>query len=125
MERIEDNDRLWRRIDFRNPDFQIKEDGKPASSNFTLKKINGEFEDGLSVDLERLTTYEDSIQDEERFRLFALVAGDVRTLDLDCINNGLPHPAHSLITGELLQKKSTARKLAQLSIQVDNPRFNV
>lgn len=58
MEVIRDTDRLLRRVQFLNPNF-IKDDGRPASSSFSLKSG----EDGLSVDLERLTTYAKSIQD--------------------------------------------------------------
>jgi hypothetical protein len=122
MEHILDEDRLLRRINFQNPDFQIKDNGIPASSNFTLKKLeNGEYEKGLSVDLERLITYKEAILDVQRFRLYALIAGFVRSIGLECVNDANPHPAHSLIIGELLQKKSTARKLAQNAIRINYP----
>lgn len=119
---ILDSDRLLRRVNFVDPDFGIKDDGTPASSNFTLKRLeNGDYEQGLSVDLERLTTYQVSIQDPTRFRLFALAVSFVRSTGLDCVNDGVPHPAHSLIIGEALRRKSTARKLAGNAIRITNP----
>jgi len=122
MEIIRDTDRLLRRIDFVDPNFSIKDDGTPASSNFTLKKLdNGEYDKGLSVDLERLTTYAESIQDVKRFRLYALFAFFIRSIQLDCINDGVLHPAHSLIIGEGLHKKSTARKLAKNAVRINYP----
>lgn len=66
---ITDEDRLLRRVQFINPAF-IKPDGRPASSSFSLKKD----EDGLSVDLERLTTPEKSIGSRARYRLFSVDA---------------------------------------------------
>ena len=77
MEVISNEDRLLRRVQFLDPNF-IKDDGRPASSSFSLKSG----EDGLSVDLERLTTYAKSIQDRSRFRLYALRAGFTVSLGL-------------------------------------------
>ena len=63
---IHDDDRVLRRVEYLDPNF-IKDDGTPASSGFSLKKLeNGEWEKGLSVDVESLTTYEKSIQDKIR-----------------------------------------------------------
>lgn len=43
-------DRLLRRVQFPDPNF-IKEDGTPASSSFTLKRLeNGDLEEGLSTE---------------------------------------------------------------------------
>lgn len=103
---ITSEDRLLRRVQFLDPNF-IKPDGSPASSSFTLKKG----EDGLSVDVERLTTYEKSIQDINRFRLFALQASFTESLGLENEHDPLPdNEAHALIKGGI--NKPTARKLA-------------
>ncbi len=97
MEVIHADDRLLRRVLYLNPNF-IKPDGTPASSCFTLKKG----EDGLSVDLERLTTYTKAIQDRSRFRLFVLNAGYTKSLNLENVHDPMPdNPAHSLIKGEI------------------------
>lgn len=81
-----DNDRLLRRLVFQEPWIQCDPFGKPTSAGFGLRKG----EKGLSVDLERLTTPQRSIIDAERYRLFALPVGKVRSLDLICWHDPLP-----------------------------------
>ena len=94
----------------------MKPDGTPASSSFSLKKG----ENGLSVDLERLTTYSNAIQDRSRFRLFALDAGFTRSLDLENVHDPMPeNPAHSLIIGEIA--RGLSRKLARAAVRVAYP----
>ena len=113
-------DDLLRRVQFLNPNF-IKEDGTPASSSFTLKKLeDGNLEEGLSVDVARLTTFEKSIEDASRFRLFALQASFVVELGLNCEHDPLPENfAHALIKGNINRK--IARKLAQNATRVNFP----
>lgn len=113
-------DRLLRRVQYLDPNF-IKEDGTPASSSFTLKRLeNGNMEDGLSTDIEKLTTYPAAIQDVSKFRLYALVAESVQSLGLQCGHDPLPeNPAHALIKGNI--SRSTARKLAQQAVKIDFP----
>lgn len=109
---INDEDRLLRRVQFTNPDF-IKPDGTPASSSFSLKKD----EDGLSVDLERLTTQEKSIVSREIYRLFSIDASFTSSLGL--LNEHDPKPdnyAHSLIKGNIT--RTIARKLAVTAVRV-------
>lgn len=122
MQKIEilDTDRVLRRVQFLNPDF-IKPDGKPASSSYTLKKnADGTLEEGLSVDLESLTSYAASIQDVNRFRLFVLEVQFIRNLGLNCVHNPLDHNfSHSLICGEF--KKSISRELAANSQRIRFP----
>jgi hypothetical protein len=109
---INDADHLLRRVQFTNPDF-IKPDGKPASSSFALKKD----EDGLSVDLERLTTHEKSIGSRDKYRLFSVDASF--TISLGLANEHNPKSdnyAHSLIKGNI--SRPVARKLAGSAIRV-------
>ena len=109
---INDDDRLLRRVEFTNPDF-IKPDGTPASSSFSLKRG----EDGLSVDLERLTTREKSIVAREKYRLFSIVASFTSSLGL--VNVHAPKSdnyAHSLIKGNIT--RPIARKLAGTAVRV-------
>ena len=56
MEVILDNDNLLRRVPFVDPKY-VKDDGTLTSFAFQLKKGTS----GLSVNVERLTTYVDSI----------------------------------------------------------------
>jgi hypothetical protein len=60
---ISDDDYLFRRVPI-HPSY-IKPDGSVTSYAFSKKRDD----DGLSVDLERLTTPEFTIQDKSRFRL--------------------------------------------------------
>lgn len=116
MMEIHEEDRLLRRVQFLDPNF-IKDDGTPASSSFTPKKG----ENGLSVDLERLTTYAKAIQDKNRFRLFAIKAGVSNSLGLN--NHHDPqedNPAHCLIKGHFT--KSVCRKLAKSAVRIAYPK---
>ena len=115
IEEIRNSDRLLRRVQFLHPNF-IKPDGTPASSSFSLKKG----EDGLSVDIERLTTYADSIQDRKRFRLFALVASYTNELGLDNAHDPQEdNYAHALIRGNIT--RGIAKKLALHSTKIAYP----
>ena len=113
-------DRLLRRVQFLDPNF-VKEDGTPASSSFTLRRLeDGTFEDGLSTELEKLTTYPAAIQDVARFRLYALTAEFIQSLDLKCEHDPLPENfAHALIKGNINRK--IARKLAQQAVKIPYP----
>lgn len=109
------SDRLLRRVQFLDPNF-IKPDGTPASSSFSLKKD----ELGLSVDIERLTTYADSIQDRSRFRLFALDAHFVISLGLENHHDPkLDNYAHALITGNI--SRGVSRQLASAARRIPYP----
>lgn len=115
MEVIHDEDRLLRRVQYLHPTF-IKPDGTPTSASFSLKKD----EDGLSVDLERLTTYAKAIQDRSRFRLFAIKARLTKLLDLENVYDPMPdNPAHSLIKGKI--SKATSRQLAKAAVRIAYP----
>ncbi len=113
-EQIHDNDSLLRRVLFRDPNF-IKPDGKPASSCFTPRKG----EDGLSVDIERLTTYKKSIRNRDRYRLFYLQASTPRKHGLEPEHNPTPdNIAHALIKGNVT--RPIAKKLASAARPVDD-----
>lgn len=115
MEVINDEDRLLRRVQFLDPNF-IKDDGTPASSSFSLKSG----EEGLSVDLERLTTYARSIQDRSRFRLYALKAGFTSALGLENVHDPLENNyAHTLIKGNIT--RGVSRKLAKNAVRIPYP----
>lgn len=79
--KILDEDRLLRRAFFKDPR-HVRDDMTVTSFVFKLRKE----EEGLSVDIEKLATYEKSIIDIERFRLFAVSAKDIRSIDLDCVH---------------------------------------
>lgn len=110
---IRDEDRLLRRVLDLPPHFMIKDDGTPSSSNFALKSD----EDGLSVDIERLTTHQKAIQDPSKFRLYYLMPPDTEGLGLVNEHDPLPdNYAHALIKGNIT--RSVSRKLAKMAKQV-------
>lgn len=110
---IIDDDRLLRRILDKPPEFLIKPDGTPSSSNFTLRKG----EAGLSVDIEGLTTHEKAIQDPKKFRLYFLKPPETRSLGLVNVHDPIEgNYAHTLIKGDI--SKSIARKLAKKAMPV-------
>lgn len=110
---LTDKDRLLRRV-FPDPHpSYIRPDGSITSFAFRLKRG----ERGLSVDLERLTTYSKSIQDVSRFRLYALTKSKIEQHDLEFEYNPLPdNVAHSLITGAFT--KPVCRSLASSTVRV-------
>ena len=110
---IHESDRLLRRIQFLDPNF-IKPDGTPSSASFSLRKG----ENGLSVDLERLTTYEKSITDRFKFRLFSIEASETKSLGLDNQHDPqLENYAHTLIIGNF--SRSISRKLASMAKRIN------
>ena len=106
---IGNEDFLLRRI----PNFpsHIKPDGTIARTSFSLKKG----EDGISTDLERLTTRDVSVLDRSRYRLARINVGFIKNQindGLDCKHNPLlENIAHTLIvdlSGEISKSKSRA-----------------
>jgi hypothetical protein len=102
---ILNEDFLLRRVPSVDPRY-IKEDNSISSFAFSKKKD----EDGLSVNLERLTTYDASILDRNRFRLYRLKAEFVRSLEgLEIEHDPQPdNESHSLITGNITKSKASA-----------------
>ncbi|MGB4840980.1 MAG: hypothetical protein WBP08_18375 [Saprospiraceae bacterium] len=97
---ISDDDYVLRRVPTFLPNF-IKPDGSVSSLAFSKKRD----EDGLSVDLERLTTPAVTIIDRSRFKLRRINVGIVRNDindELDVIYNPITHNlAHCLIVGNI------------------------
>lgn len=114
-----DTDDLLRRVVYINPNY-VRPDLTVTSFAFTPRKINGVLEDGVSVDIARLTTLEKSIADKLKYRLYSVKAGAVRTLGLDCRHAPVEgNDAHALIIGHF--KTSTCKKLAQTAVRVQFP----
>lgn len=119
-EPILDSDDLLRRVPFDIIDpVYIRPDQTVTSMAFVLRKIDGILEDGLSVEVARLTTPQASINDIKKFRLYAIKASYVRQINLDCVHNPLSNNyAHALIVGEIKKSKSK-----QLSLGATRVRF--
>jgi hypothetical protein len=121
LEIIRDEDTLLRRVQYLYPNF-IKDDGTPASSSFSIKKG----EDELPVDLKRLTTHAQAIQNRNRFRLFALRAGFTSPPGLKNIHNPTQNNyAHPLIVGENhpISCKKSGKKCSENSLSGLTCRF--
>ena len=109
------SDDLLRRIIFRNPSY-VSPDNTLSSFAFKLRST----ENGLSVDIARLTTYEKSIVDKLNYRLYSVKAEYVRSIGLNCIHDPLPdNNAHALIVGEI--KNSVSKKLSRAAIRIPFP----
>lgn len=117
-EPIYDKDNLLRRVIFTNPNF-VRPDQTVTSFAFTPRKIDGTAE-SLSVDLERLTTYESSIKDRFSYRLYSLTALQIRNIGLNCEHHPIDgNDAHSLIVGDV--SRSKAKQLAGAAKRIHYP----
>lgn len=111
-----DDDDLLRRVPFADPSY-VRDDLTLSSFAFKPKRNDA---NGLSVDLSKLTTYEKSIFDRSRFRLYSIKAGSVRQIDLNCKHDPKEdNLAHTLIVGKI--SNSTAKKLSQRALRVPYP----
>jgi len=114
-ENIYDDDSLLRRVPFMDPNY-IRDDGTLTSFAFSLK--HGE--KGISVNIERLTTYEKSILDVKRFRLYFVQAKVPITMGLECIRDPVSdNYAHALIKGEI--KRPISKKLSAAAKRIKYP----
>lgn len=112
-ESIHNEDNLLRRVPLADPRYN-KPDNTIAS--FAFKKKKGE--DSLSVDVERLTTYESTLLNRAHFCLCKIQTSFVRSLLLDAEHNPLPNNyAHALVKGNITN--GCARQMAHKAELVD------
>jgi hypothetical protein len=115
---VTDEDNLLRRVIFTNPN-HVRPDQSVTSFAFQPRKIGG-VPEMLSVEIERLTTYEASIVDRFNYRLYALSVRTVRQIGLDCVHDPLPENyAHALVTGEI--SKARSRQMASAAQRIHYP----
>lgn len=109
---IDNDDNLLRRVKFGNPSY-VRDDMTLTSFAFKIRKGK---ESSLSVDLERLTTYEESISDIKTYRLYSIRAGKVREIGLECEHDPVEgNVAHCQIVGKFSNSNcSLLAKAAQL-----------
>lgn len=87
-----------------------------TSFAFKLRKN----EKGLSVNIEKLTTLQESILDISRFRLFSITAKNVRAAGADCFHEPVDgNYAHAAIVHANLNKISS--QLARNAVYVPFP----
>ncbi|TAL34484.1 MAG: hypothetical protein EPN93_12240 [Spirochaetes bacterium] len=110
---IADSDNLLRRVPFTDPNY-IKPDGTITSFAFSPRRQDT---NGLSMDVEKLTTFGKSIMDRTKFRLYRLQAQVPRNHGLKCLHDPKPeNVSHALIQGEF--NKAISRKLASAAERV-------
>lgn len=115
---IFDKDNFLRRVPTYSPS-HVKPDGTITRAVFKPSKSDS---DGLSGDLERLSSFEKATRNDNRFRLLKINVGIIRNEindGLDVVYNKLPeNDAHCLITGKVTEGK--AGQLLKKSIEVFN-----
>ncbi len=101
---IQNDDNLFRRVPTYLPSY-IKPDGTITSRAYQKKRD----EDGISTDLERLSSFEKAILGDKRFRLLRINVGVIRNVINDGLNVMhnplLDNDAHCLITGHITDGK--------------------
>jgi hypothetical protein len=101
---VVNDDHVLRRVPTYLPNY-IKPDGSISSLAYYKKRD----ENGISVNLERLSSYNEAVLGDSRFRLLRLNVGKIRVV----INDGLEvihdpveqNFAHSLIIGTITENK--------------------
>lgn len=116
-DRLDNNENLLRRVYRSDRRYIDKKTGCPTSRAFAPRpKDNGK----LSVEIERLTTYEKAVIDSSRFVLFEFLVQIAYSLGLDCIYDPVDNKnmAHALITGFPLGDESIPGILARKTHKV-------
>lgn len=112
---IYDEDFVLRRVPTFLPNY-VKPDGTISSFAFRLRTG----ENGLSVDVEKFSSFEKATLRRKDFRLLKLNVGQIRNEvneGLDVIHDPLPdNEAHALITGDINKRKQQA--LVSISTEV-------
>ncbi len=107
---------LLRRVYRTDKRYIDRKTGRPTSRAFVPRpKDDGK----LSVDIERLTTYEKAIDDSERFVLFSFFSDLAFKLGLNCIYDPVKNInlAHAIITGFPNDDESIPGILARSSVK--------
>jgi len=93
----------------------LHEDGRPTSLAFRPRPSD---QGKLSVDRQKLTTFERAVVSKEKYRLFAINAGFAFQCGFTCLPNPIPgNDAHALIEGDFKKK---GKQLSQSSIEIKN-----
>ena len=116
--RILDEDNFLRRVPTFLPNY-VKADGTISRLSFTPRKGD----DGLSGDLERLSSFEKATLKSNNYRLLKVNVGVIRNEindGLDVAHNPtLDNEAHCLLTGKITEGK--AGQLLKSAIEIVNP----
>lgn len=114
-ERLSDDEWLWRRV-FHN---QIKPDGSVSPRAFSPRPKDNGF---LSVDMERLTSYQKSVLDPTKFAVFRFQAAIPHSIPgINCTYDPLEgNDAHALI-GKIEPSDETVAVLMSLNADKISP----
>ncbi len=121
-DRIPEHDFLLRRV-YAHDKRYVKPDGTLSSRAFAPRPKD---EGKLSVDVERLTTYDRAIKDEKKFLLYRIQAVNAYDIELDCTFDPNPpedttNDAHALIIGFPSDDESKPAILAQKAARIPKP----
>jgi hypothetical protein len=121
---VADGEYLLRRAYRRDKNYVHPITGLPTSRAFAPRPKD---EGKLSVDIKSLTNFSISIDDEQRFRLFEIIASLVYKLKLKCIYDPLlpENPAHAIITGFDPEDESIPGILARSAREVTSRTWNI
>ncbi len=109
---VRNEDTVFRRIP--NKPSHIKNDGTLSSANFIGPNT--------SVNIERLTTIEQTLAGYENFGLVRIMTGNIRELGEEVLHDPIEgNYSHAIIPGQ--RSASVARKLAQIASIVITPSF--
>ena len=112
---LNNEERFLRRAIFTDPNY-VRDDMTVTSFAFKLRKG----EPGLSGDIESMTTYEKSITNIEKYRLFAVLVGEIRAIGLDCEHKPEEkNYAHAEIIGD--NSNPVRSKLAKSAVYILYP----
>lgn len=124
-DKLEDSETLLRRVYRKDKRYIDPKTGRPSSRAFSPRPKD---EGKLSVDIERLTTYEKAISDPTKFMLFSFFAELPHQLGLECIydpkidaENNFENLAHSLVIGFEEEDESIPGILSRKVKQIDYP----
>ena len=114
---ITPDDFLYRRFPINNPNFWKMENDRKVPTSAAFKTKPGE--NGLSVDIAKLTTPEKSVLDPGRFNVAEILAATPINLNFPCVHDPKSdNEAHALILGE--NTKPIAKKLSLAVTNVYN-----
>ncbi len=122
-DKIGEDENLLRRVYKLDKRYRDPKTGRPSSRAFAPRpKDNGK----LSVDIERLTSFEKSILDPLRFVLYRISTTLIIDLGLECIydpisNKEYENLAHSLVVGFKEEDESIPGILARKAVYITYP----
>lgn len=114
---------LLRRVYRKDKRYRDPKTGRPSSRAFAPRPRD---EGKLSVDIESMSSFENTIIDPIKFILYRISVALINELDLDCIydpivNQDFENLAHALVVGFDEEDESVPAIIARKAEQIDFP----